>query len=120
MQLDLCTMPVLFLSRLDVGLWLKNLPGFNTGAVLKWAVWYMCVTRLSPCCLCSVPPAAENLLVNQNSQRNLVLVLADFGASLALEQAMLPFQMQLTLEYWPPEMWQHVGSYLASLPTNQG
>lgn len=70
--------------------------------------------------LCSVPPAAENLLVNQNSQRNLVLVLADFGASLALEQVMLPFQMPLTLEYWPPEIWQHVGPYLASLPANQG
>ena len=63
--------------------------------------------------------AAENLLVRQSRQGNPVLVVADFGTSLRLEQ-MMSFQMQLTPEYWPPEMWRCVGSYIGSLPADQG
>jgi hypothetical protein len=60
------------------------------------------------------------LLLHQNQiSGDLVLVLADFGTSLPLGR-MVTFSMQLTPEYWCPEMWENLKSYLTSLSPDQG
>ncbi|XP_076461045.1 uncharacterized protein LOC143293727 isoform X2 [Babylonia areolata] len=53
----------------------------------------------------------ENWLVHLASDRSLVLVLADFGSSVNLNNTMT-FSLELTPEYWAPELWNHVEVFL--------
>ncbi|XP_070211654.1 uncharacterized protein [Littorina saxatilis] len=69
--------------------------------------------------ICHLDIKPENILLHQNRQKDLVLVLADFGSSLSLKD-MVTFKLQMTPEYWAPEMWQHVGQFLLALQSGQG